>query len=99
MEGEKKSASELRDSVWASSAIFCLASGVLFLMSEFKDGPQTGELAWFAYLAGWVPLILMTLWCLVARKKPPIPAAPIGLGIAIFFGLFISLLNHENWPL
>ncbi|MET7549741.1 hypothetical protein ABZS94_28945 [Streptomyces sp. NPDC005500] len=98
MEDKKKNPNELRDSLWASPVLFSTVASFLFVSSKFKDGQNLGELAWFVYLAGWVSLILMALWSLVTRKKPPIPAAPIGFGFAVFFGLLELLFNHEHWP-
>jgi hypothetical protein len=98
VEHRKKNPNELRDSLWASPAIFAFVSGVLLLLPKFKGGPDTGELGWYVYFAGWGPLILMSLWCLVAQKRPPIPAAPVGLGFAVLFGAWHWIFSREFWP-
>jgi hypothetical protein len=96
MQQKKKSLTQsVYDNIWASPALFFFVSGSLFLTSKSHE---RDEIAWFVYLAGWAPPILMGLWCLLARRKPDIPAAPIGLGILVAGGFFHLLLHHDSLP-
>lgn len=96
MQQEKKSLTQsVYDNLWGSPALFVFVAGSLFLTSKTFERDES---AWLVYFAGWAPLILMGVWCLLARRKPDIPAAPIGLGILVAGGLYFLLLEHESLP-
>ncbi|MEU6084425.1 hypothetical protein [Streptomyces sp. NPDC047108] len=98
---KKSRAQSAYDNLWASPALFVFVSGVVFIVASRRggdEGDRLAEKAWLVYFAGWAPLILMALWCLIVRRKPDIPAAPIGLFLAVAGGLFHLLLRHESLP-
>ncbi len=83
------------ENIWGSPALFVFVAGSLFLTSKSHERDES---AWLVYFAGWAPLLLIGVWSLLARRKPDIPAAPIGLGILVAGGLYFLLLEHESLP-
>ncbi|WP_333774340.1 hypothetical protein [Streptomyces sp. IBSBF 3136] len=87
---------EMYESLWASPSLFTFASVVVGVLTDSDRGH---EMAWWVYFAGWVPLLLMGVFWLVSGRKPAKPAAQIGVGVLVLFGVVQGVFNSGGWPL
>ncbi|MFF8401708.1 hypothetical protein ACF06P_08755 [Streptomyces sp. NPDC015684] len=91
-----RKSTELYESLWASPSLFTFASVVVGVLADSDRGH---EMAWWIYLAGWVPLLLMGIFSLAYGRKPAQPAAQIGLWVLVLFGVVQGVFNSNGWPL
>ncbi|MFE1914466.1 hypothetical protein [Streptomyces anandii] len=94
-ETAKSKAQELYETLWASPVFFAVASSAVFIIG---DTPRSERLAWYLYAAGWVPLVVMTAFALVTRRRPPTYALAAGIGSLLLFGVFHLALYHDSMP-
>jgi hypothetical protein len=69
-----------------------------FLGFFFADTQAGAEKAWIAYLAGWVPALVMLARSAIVRRNPGIGAI-VAFGSLLLFGGFFYLNNSSSFPL
>lgn len=79
----------ISDNMWGSSALFCMAAFVAFVIVRTESAVRVG---WILYFVGWAPSICMAAWCAVRRKSPGVGGA-FAFALLALFGL-LSWLAH-----
>ncbi|MFJ8036009.1 hypothetical protein [Streptomyces sp. NPDC096032] len=69
------------------------------VVGVLADSDKGHEMAWWIYLAGWAPLLLMGVFSRVSGRKPAQPAAQIGMWVLVLFGAVQGVFNPDGWPL
>ncbi|PNE36329.1 hypothetical protein [Streptomyces noursei] len=77
------------DNMWGSSAVFCMAAFVAFVVVRSEAAVRVG---WILYGCGWVAPVGMAVWC-AARRKSPGVGGVFAFGLLVVFGL-LAWLAH-----
>ncbi|MFG2135282.1 hypothetical protein [Streptomyces sp. NPDC048650] len=93
-EAPRTRAEIVADNIGASPAFFIFLAFLGFFFAETQDGEHK---AWGAYLAGWVPSIVMLAKAAITRKKPEMGTL-VGVTMLVVFGLLFSFTHRDSFP-
>ncbi|MFI1200900.1 hypothetical protein K2224_07245 [Streptomyces sp. BHT-5-2] len=86
---KKTRAQVVSDNMWGSTALFCMAAFVAFVVVRSDAAVGVG---WILYGCGWVPAICMAGWCAARRRAPGVGGA-FAFGLLVVFGV-LAWLAH-----
>ncbi|MET7921003.1 hypothetical protein ABZU45_35195 [Streptomyces avermitilis] len=96
---KRKSAPEnFYEAMWGSSIPFAVLSVLVCIKADNSDWAFGKDTAWWIYLGGWVPLVVMCVWAVACRRKPKWSTAVAGLGLLVVAGVFQLTLNGSAAP-
>ncbi|MFJ9821901.1 hypothetical protein ACIRU3_43050 [Streptomyces sp. NPDC101151] len=97
-QGTKSAREALYEAMWGSPIAFAVLSVLACIKSDNDDWAFGKTLAWWMYLGGWVPLVLMCSWALARQKKPKWSTGVAGVALLVAAGTFQLALNRPAAP-